>query len=124
MRTVFMAYLTGSLEAVDFYCKAFKAESHCFKNRDEDEFYAHAEIVLNGQTILAISEVSCYDMKFTNGNNMQFWLTFDDEKSLIEAYGALKEGAEIGWALAPCEWAKMMADVTDKYGIRWLLNVF
>lgn len=48
-----MAYLTGSIEAVDFYCKAFNTISqNCFKASDDDNFYAHAEIVINGQTIL------------------------------------------------------------------------
>lgn len=72
MRTAFMAYLTGSVEAVDFYCKAFNTISrNCFKTSDDDDFYAHAEIVINEQTILGISEKSCYDTEFTNRNNMQ-----------------------------------------------------
>ena len=124
MRMVFMAYLTGSIEAVDFYCKAFNTEAHCFKSRDDDDFYAHAEIVVNDQTVLALSEKSYYDTDFTNGNNMQFWLTFDDEQSLNEAYDVLKEKAEIHYPLGSCEWSRAMADLTDKFGIRWLLNVF
>lgn len=52
MRTAFMVYLTGSVEAVDFYCKAFNTISrNCFKTSDDDDFYAHAEIVINEQTI-------------------------------------------------------------------------
>ena len=122
-----MAYLTGSIEAVDFYCRAFQAKSNCFKASDDDDFYAHAEIEINNQTVLAVSEKSHYDkefIKFVNGNNMQFWLTFDDEQSLSRAYGVLKEKAEIHWSLAPCDWSKAMADLTDKFGIRWLLNLF
>lgn len=125
MRMVFMAYLTGSMEAVDFYYKAFNATSkNCFKSSDDDAFYAHAEIVINDQTVLAISDTSHYDMEFTKGNNMQFWLTFDDEQSLNRAYDVLKEKAEIHWPLAPCEWCKAMADLTDKFGISWILNIF
>ena len=125
MRMVFMAYLTGSMEAVDFYSKAFNAKSNnCFKSADDDDFYAHAEIEINNQTVLAVSEKSYYDMDFANGNNMQFWLTFDDDEALNHAYDILKEKAEIYWPLAPCEWCKAMADLTDKFGIRWLLNIF
>ena len=119
-----MAYITGTIEAVDFYCKAFNAKSACFKASDEDDFYAHAEVFINGQTVLGLSEKAHYETNFVNGNNMQFWLTFNDEQTLAVAYEVLKEEAEIHYPLAPCEWSKAMADLTDKFGIRWLLNVF
>ena len=124
MRMVFQAYLTDSIEAADCYCKAFNGEMQtCFKSEDET-FYVHAEIVVNGQTVLAVSEKSHYEMDFANGNNMQFWLTFDDEKSLNTAYDVLKENAEIHWPLSECVWCRSMADLTDKFGIRWCLNIF
>lgn len=123
MRMLFMAYLAGSIDAVDFYCKAFNGKSrNCFKHSDDDDFYAHAEILINDQMVLAISEKSHYNMDFTNGNNMQFWLAFDDEQSLHGAYDVLKEKAEIHWALGPGDWCKTVADLTDKYGVRWLLS--
>jgi PhnB protein len=120
-----MAYLTGTIEAVDFYCKAFNATSkNCFKAADGDDYYAHAEIIIDNQTILAISDTRHYDKEFKRANNMEFWLTFNDEKSLETAYDVLRDGAEIHQVLAPCEWSELMADLTDKYGIKWLLNVF
>ena len=125
MRTVFMAYVTGSMEAVDFYYKAFNATSkRCFKASDVDDFYAHAEIAINDQAVLALSDTRHYDTAFTRGNNMQFWLTFDDEQSLNRAYNVLKEGAEIHWPLGPIEWSRAWAELTDKFSIRWALNVF
>lgn len=118
-----MAYLSGSIEAVDFYCKAFNATSkNCFKASDNDDFYAHAEIVINSQTVLAISDTLHYSTSFKRENNMQFWLSFDDEKSLDAAYDILKQEAQIHHPLSPCEWCNKMADLTDKFGIRWLLN--
>lgn len=123
MRTIFMAYIVGSMEAVDFYCKAFDAKSkNCFKHSDDDAFYAHAEIVINEQTVLAISETAHYNTEFTKGNTMQFWLSFDDEESIHRAYDVLKEKAEIHWPLSQGEWCNMGADLTDKYGVRWLLS--
>jgi Uncharacterized protein conserved in bacteria len=125
MRAVFMAYLADSIEAVDFYCKVFNATpKNCFKHSDNDDFYAHAEIVINEQTVLAISDTALYDTDFVNGNNMEFWLTFDDEQALRRAYNALKENAKIHTPLAPCEWCSSVTALTDKYGIRWLLNAF
>ena len=120
-----MAYLTNSMEAVDFYCKAFNTTaSQCFKAADEDNFYAHAEISVGEQIVLAISDTAHYNTPFTRGNNMQFWLTYDDERAMNLAYDALKEGAVIHHPLASCEWSKAMADLTDKFGINWLLSYF
>ena len=124
MRTAFMAYLTGSIEAVDFYCKAFGAQPrNCFKASDSDDYYAHAEIVIGDHMILALSESSHYDIDFAERCNMQFWITFNDEQSLNKAYNVLKEQSEIHMKLAPCEWCKSLADLTDKFGVRWMLNL-
>ena len=123
MRLVFMAYLKDSINAVDFYRKAFNAESRCYKHKDDDNFYAHAEIFINDQTVLALSDILHYDTAFTSGSNMQFWITFNDEKALSEVYEVLKENAKIHYALGPCEWCKAMADFTDKYGVLWHLSL-
>ena len=123
MRAKFMAYIDGTMEALDFYCKAFNATSqNCFKNADSDDFYAHAEIVIGEQAILGISERSCYDLDFIGGNAMQFWLLFDDEQHLTDAYEILKDNAEVRCPPSPGGWCKAMVDLTDKYGIRWLLS--
>lgn len=63
-----------------------------------------------------------FDTEFTKGNTMQFWVSFDDEKSLHRAYDVLKEKAEIHWPLSQGDWCKMVADLTDKYGVRRLLS--
>lgn len=126
MRTVFMAYLTSSIEAVDFYCAAFNAEKACFKAADDDDFYAHAEIIINGQTVMAICDIKHCEREckreFKKGDNMEFWMTFDNEQSLNTAYSVLKEKAQIHTPLASCEWSGLMAQLTDKYGISWLLS--
>jgi len=59
MRTVFMAYLTGSIEAVDFYCGAFNAEKACFKAGDDD-FCVHAEIKIDERVVMAICDTRYY----------------------------------------------------------------
>ena len=127
MRTIFMAYLTGSIEAVDFYCVAFNAEKVCYKAADDDDFYAHAEISINGQMVMAICDTKFCEREskreFNKGDNMEFWITFDNEQSLNTAYNILMENAQIHTPLAPCEWSKLMAQLTDKYGISWLLNI-
>jgi PhnB protein len=123
MRAKFMAYINGTIEALDFYCKAFNAKSqNCFKNADSDNFYAHAEIVIDEQAILGISERLCYNLDFTSGNAMQFWLLFDNEQRVKAAYDVLKDNAEVRCPPSPGGWCEVMVDLTDKYGIRWLMS--
>ena len=69
-------------------------------------FVEHAEFSLNGHSI------------------MYFFFSFDDERSMLNAYEVLKEGAEIRDAPKAWEWCATLPDLTDKYGVRWLLNVF
>jgi uncharacterized glyoxalase superfamily protein PhnB len=120
-----MAYVTGSIAAVDFYCKAFNATAqNCFKDSDDADYYAHAEVLIGGHTVFGISERAPYKTEFTNGNNVQFWISFDGEQSITAAYEVLKEQGEVHYPLATCEWCKLLTDITDKYGVRWMLNVF
>jgi len=120
MRTVFFACVNNSLEAVEFYRKAFNAELTCCYLDSTGKFVEHAELTINSQLFLSLMESS----ETRTGSTMYFWFTFDDEKSLYEAYKVLKEGAEIRGEPSSCEWCKLITDLTDKYGIRWLLNVF
>jgi uncharacterized glyoxalase superfamily protein PhnB len=120
MRTSFHACVTGSLEAVNFYRRVFNAELKCCYVDSTGKFVEHAELTINNQTFLSVMEISEAQL----GNTMYFFFSFDDEKSINEAYEILKEDAEIRGALGPCEWCKLLTDLTDKYGIRWLLNVF
>ena len=120
MRTVFHACVTGSLEAVEFYRKAFNAEVKCCYVDKTGKFVEHAELAINEQTFLSVMEQS----EAQPGNTMYYWFTFDDEKSLLEAYDVLKESAEVRGVPEPCEWCKLITDLTDKLGINWLLNVF
>ena len=123
MQTIFMAFITGTIDAVDFYCRAFGATAeNCFKAADGDDFYAHAEIVRDGRTFLALSERAHYGRDFTNGDSAEFWVIFDDEASLNQAYAVLGEDADIHEPLGPCEWCRALASLTDKYGVNWLLS--
>ena len=121
---LFMAYITDTIKAVDFYCKAFNTTSKkCYKANDNDDFYGHAEITINDNIVLGLCDIAYSGKELPKGRNMEFWLIFDDEQSLNNAYDVLKENAEIHSPLSPCEWSKAMASLTDKYGISWLLNV-
>ena len=120
MRTLFHACVTSSLEAVEFYRKAFNAEVKCCYVDSTGQFVEHAELAISDQTFLSVMEIPEVQL----GNTMYFWFSFDNEKSITDAYEVLKDGAEVREPLGPWEWCKLLADLTDKFGVRWLLNVF
>jgi PhnB protein len=123
MKAKFMAYIDGTLEALDFYCKAFNATTqNVFKDADDSDYYAHAEIIIGEQAVLGISERSHYGLNFTDGSAMQFWLLFNSEEPLQTAYNVLSENAKLCDLQSPSDWCDVLADVTDKYGIRWMLS--
>lgn len=119
-RCLLQAYMVGSVEAAELYQKAFDAQMVCcYKNANGT--YFHAELDVYGQ-ILALSEI---EEEPVPGNTMQFCLHFEQgqEPLVQKAYDVLKGGAEVIHPLGPCEYSPFMADLIDKFGVRWCLFV-
>jgi len=119
MQLGLQAYLAESNKAVELYQRAFNAKLG-YNEKNQDETYFHAEIVLNDQTIISVSES---DEWAKPGMNMQFSINFgkENKEALIQAYEVLKEGGQVRYPLGPCDWNECMTDLTDKLGVRWYL---
>lgn len=122
-RMFYQVYVRDAEAAIALYRRAFGAE---LLNRvaGADGVIVHAEMDVFGQ-ILALSESSEALGKCEPGNTMQFCLQFDpDEEALVRAaYLALEEGATIRHPLGKCFYSECMADLTDRFGVRWCLFV-
>ena len=120
IRSMMQTYVKGSVEAVALYQKAFDAQL-ISEYKHEDGSYYHSELVVYGQ-VLAVSEWKGGEDSIT-GNTMQFCLHFQkDERACVEkAYEVLKEGAEILFPLGPCDFSSCMADLIDRFGVRWCI---
>lgn len=122
-RTLMQIYTEGSVEAVELYQKAFDAVLGYNVKSADDTFY-HAELDVYGQ-IIAVAERPDHGNNGITGNTMQFCLHFGEgeENTVKKAYEVLKDGAKILVPLGPCEFSPCMADLIDKYGVRWCLFV-
>ena len=125
-RSLLQVYVLGSDKAVTFYQKAFDAPLVC-SYPNIDGTFMHAELNIQGQ-ILAISErASKYAIKgeARTGNIMQFCLQYGEgnEDMVKKTYEVLIEDAKIIIPLKPCDYSPLMADLIDKYGVRWCLFV-
>lgn len=118
MGMVFQVYIKGTIEAVNFYKRAFAAELGR-TGKNEDGTYMHAEIVKDGKCIMYLSE----KLDSIIGDSMQFCLTFDDDKSAVEvAYNVLSKNCrEIGTPLGNFPWGSYGASLIDKFGVQWYI---
>lgn len=55
--------------------------------------------------------------------NVTLSLSGTDEQQLTAWWNALSEGGTIGMPLSPAPWGASYGDFTDRFGIRWLVNI-
>jgi len=121
-RAVMQVYVKDSINAVEFYRKAFDAPFMADHKNEDGTYYEHAELDVYGQT-LALMESS--EVNMVTGNSMQFFLHFGEGKETVvqKIYDVLKDGAEIKYPLSPNDWSPLITDLVDKFGVRWLIAV-
>jgi PhnB protein len=114
-------YVKNSAEAFDFYKQAFGARE-IGRYPNPDGTLAHSELDICGQ-VLAVSEQP--EAETHTGNAMQFCLHFGEgsEAAVRAIHAALMDGASSVYGPEKVEWSPLMADITDKYGIRWCIFV-
>lgn len=121
MRVALQAYVKNSIEAVGFYQKAFGAALG-YNVRNPDNTFMHAELNVNNENLLLLSELTG---DAVIGNTMQFCVMFGSEnvEAVKNAYQVLSEGGQILYSLGPSSWSECMADIIDKFGLRWYISV-
>lgn len=119
-RSVFQAYVRGSVEAVKLYQEAFGAELLEYYLHPDGTYY-HSELNVCGQ-ILAVSELPP-EQGPAGGSTMRFCLHFGPEEEALarKAYDALRQGGQVSFPLGPCDHCPLMADLVDPFGVRWCL---
>lgn len=126
-RSMMQVYVKESGQAVALYQDAFDASLVSSYPNEDGTFY-HAELDIEGE-ILAVaernSEYAIPGEKAVTGNVMQFCLHYGEgsEEKVRKAYAVLKPGATILMSLASCEYSPLMADLIDRFGVRWCLFV-
>ncbi len=117
-------------EAMEFYKNAFGGQLTMSTFKDggmphdpsEAEKIMHAMLIAdNGITLMASDTPKGWD--FTEGNNMSVSLSGDNETELKGYWDKLSEGAKIDQPLEKAPWGDMFGMFTDKFGIRWMVNI-
>ena len=119
-------YVRGSIEAVEFYKKAFNGTLG-FHAKNEDGTYMHADIMVGNNAILAL----CENEEYTSCENkvpvMQFNIyDMGTEEVVLNAYQVLKQGAvrnDNPNGPEPVPWNKYCFALVDKYNIFWWIAI-
>ncbi len=118
-RSMMQVFVKRSDQALEFYKNVFDAELIC-SYYNSDGTLMHSELDVFGQ-IIAVSELN--EVNTVSGNTMMFCLHFGEGKEAIvqKIYASLKVEANILYPLSKCDYSPLMADIIDKFGIRWCI---
>ena len=128
MKNYTQVYVKNSLEAANFYCKAFGAEiTRAFPNADGTA-YEHCELSVNGEGFLALAEAAnpC-DVAFLHKMKWET-MTFNvfemgSEAAVRHAFDVLREGGAVIDPIHALPWSSCCATVIDKYGVCWWISI-
>ena len=82
----------------------------------------HAALVCdNGITIMAADSATGW--AYNPGTNVSMSLSGDSEAELKGYWDKLAEGAKIDQPLVAAPWGDTFGMLTDKFGIRWMVNI-
>lgn len=121
-------YIQNTVEAVEFYKKAFGLTLG-YNEKFPDGTYMHAELQKDRNTVFAVSENQNDELvnvmhklaKKEISPTTSCGINFDTEDDIKRAYDMLSEEGTVRRPLEPLPWSVCSADVLDKYGVYWYI---
>ncbi len=117
-------------EAMEFYKEAlggtltmstFK-EGGASEDPSEDQKIMHAMLIVpNGITLMAADTPKGW--AYNPGTNISISLSGNSKDELQGYWDKLAAGAKIDQPLTPAPWGDTFGMLTDKFGIRWMVNI-
>lgn len=125
----YLSFAGKCREAFNFYKECFKGEivaiqTYAEVNMQVDEAYKqnviHAEF--KAEDIHLMGSDSRPGFVPNPGNNVTLNVNMSDEKEQDAIFNALADGGSITMPLERTFWGARYGQVTDRYGINWMLN--
>lgn len=115
--------------AMEFYREVFGGDlamntfgEFGMQGTPHENLIMHAQLETPGGHTLMASDTSP-DMDRTPGWTVQLMLHGEDEAQLRGYWEALADGGTIGTPLEPQMWGDQYGQLTDKFGIIWMVNI-
>jgi len=83
----------------------------------------HASLPIGKDNILMATD-ACEEMGFNlkQGNNYYVCISTDSREEADKLFNGLAEGGKVNMPLADMFWGAYYGDLTDKFGIQWMVN--
>jgi PhnB protein len=125
----YISFQDSAKDAMEFYRDVFGGElnvSTFGEYGQSDPGVAdrvmHAQLETDrGFTLMASDTPPGMDR--SEGTNISISLSGDDEAELRGYFEKLSQGGEVGMPLEKQVWGDFFGDCTDKFGIKWLVNI-
>ncbi|WP_108669137.1 VOC family protein [Peribacillus acanthi] len=130
---VYLNFNGNCREAVEFYAEVFGTETPKIMTFGEappnpeyplpeeaKHLVMHTRLNIDGSNVM-FSDVFP-GMPFIEGNNINLALVSKDIEYMTSVFHKLKVDGKVGMELQETFWSKLYGQVTDKFGITWLLN--
>ncbi|GAA1643769.1 VOC family protein [Georgenia ruanii] len=116
--------------AMEFYHSVFGGELntstfgefHASEDPAEQDKIMHAMLETPSGLVLMAADTP-NGMDLTPGDNLAVSLSGDDEAELRGYWDKLSDGGQVTVPLEKAPWGDYFGMCTDKFGIRWLVNV-
>lgn len=115
----------NSREAMEYYKNLLNGEIKNVKIAEDSSMFAGNEgKVLQAQLHIGNNIIHFSDAfhGVKQGDGVKIILEFDEEDAIHRVYDGFKEDSEIHVELQTTFWGATHANVTDKYGVGWVLN--
>jgi len=76
----------------------------------------------NGNVLMATDAVEQMGFHLTQGNNFYICISPDSKEEADRLFNGLAEGGKISMPLKDMFWGAYYGDLTDKFGIKWMVN--
>lgn len=126
----YINFKDSTRDAMEFYKTVFGGtlELTTFKeggapvNADEENKIMHSSLTSDNGIFFMASDTPAH-MEYVHGRNISMSLSGEDEAVLTGYWEKLSAGATVEQPLVKAPWGDTFGMLTDKFGIRWMVNI-
>ncbi len=130
----YLNFAGNAEEAFQFYRSVFGGEFSSvvrFKDMpmegadipaDDADKIMHIGLPVGDQMLMATDTLTSLGQQLTPGNNVYISLHPPSRDEADRLFDALSDGGTVGMAIGDQPWGDYYGDLTDKFGVRWMVN--
>jgi len=127
--TPYLTFNGKAAEAMKFYHSVLGGEltmqtfgeTKTATSPKEESLIIHATLMNEGLTFMASDAMPSRTAKF--GDNIQMSISGNDRARLKKIFDGLAKGGKVDMPLAKQFWGDTFGQLTDKYGVHWMVNI-